>query len=387
MIKKRKICVVTGTRAEYGLLYWLMKEISQDHFFEFQLVVTGMHLAPEFGLTYKQIRSDGFEINAKVEMLLSSDTPVGVSKSIGLGIIGFADVFEDLKPDIIVVLGDRSEIFAAVSAAMIARVPVAHIHGGETTEGAYDESMRHSITKMSHLHFTSTEIYRNRVIQLGEQPQYVFDVGAPGIDNIKRLKLMSRDEFEKSINFKLGKKNLLVTFHPVTLERSTAKKQFLDLLVALNELEDTYIIFTKANSDVDGRVINSMIDEYVQSNSENSIAYTSLGQLRYLSAMQFVDGVVGNSSSGLIEAPSFHIGTINIGDRQKGRIKAASVIDCLPTYNSIKFALTELYSAEFNAKLKEVQNPYGEGGAAEKIISKLKCLSVDNLLKKQFYDM
>ncbi len=387
MIKKRKICVVTGTRAEYGLLYWLMKEISQDHFFEFQLVVTGMHLAPEFGLTYKQIRSDGFEINAKVEMLLSSDTPVGVSKSIGLGIIGFADVFEDLKPDIIVVLGDRSEIFAAVSAAMIARVPVAHIHGGETTEGAYDESIRHSITKMSHLHFTSTEIYRNSVIQLGEQPQYVFDVGAPGIDNIKRLKLMSRDEFEKSINFKLGKKNLLVTFHPVTLERSTAKKQFLDLLVALNELEDTYIIFTKANSDVDGRVINSMIDEYVQSNSENSIAYTSLGQLRYLSAMQFVDGVVGNSSSGLIEVPSFHIGTINIGDRQKGRIKAASVIDCLPTYNSIKFALTELYSAEFNAKLKEVQNPYGEGGAVEKIISKLKSLSVDNLLKKQFYDM
>lgn len=387
MIKKRKICVVTGTRAEYGLLYWLMKEISQDHFFEFQLVVTGMHLAPEFGLTYKQIRSDGFEINAKVEMLLSSDTPVGVSKSIGLGIIGFADVFEDLKPDIIVVLGDRSEIFAAVSAAMIARVPVAHIHGGETTEGAYDESMRHSITKMSHLHFTSTEIYRNRVIQLGEQPQYVFDVGAPGIDNIKRLKLMSRDEFEKSINFKLGKKNLLVTFHPVTLERSTAKKQFLDLLVALNELEDTYIIFTKANSDVDGRVINSMIDEYVQSNSDNSIAYTSLGQLRYLSAMQFVDGVVGNSSSGLIEAPSFHIGTINIGDRQKGRIKAASVIDCLPTYNSIKFALTELYSAEFNAKLKEVQNPYGEGGAVDKIISKLKSLSVDNLLKKQFYDI
>ncbi len=387
MIEKRKICVVTGTRAEYGLLYWLMKEISQDHFFEFQLVVTGMHLAPEFGLTYKQIRSDGFEINAKVEMLLSSDTPVGVSKSIGLGIIGFADVFEDLKPDIIVVLGDRSEIFAAVSAAMIARVPVAHIHGGETTEGAYDESMRHSITKMSHLHFTSTEIYRNRVIQLGEQPQYVFDVGAPGIDNIKRLKLMSRDEFEKSINFKLGKKNLLVTFHPVTLERSTAKKQFLDLLVALNELEDTYIIFTKANSDVDGRVINSMIDEYVQSNSDNSIAYTSLGQLRYLSAMQFVDGVVGNSSSGLIEVPSFHIGTINIGDRQKGRIKAASVIDCLPTYNSIKFALTELYSVEFNAKLKEVQNPYGEGGAVEKIISKLKSLSVDNLLKKQFYDM
>jgi len=285
------------------------------------------------------------------------------------------------------VLGDRSEIFAAVSAAMIARVPVAHIHGGETTEGAYDESMRHSITKMSHLHFTSTEIYRNRVIQLGEQPQYVFDVGAPGIDNIKRLKLMSRDEFEKSINFKLGKKNLLVTFHPVTLERSTAKKQFLDLLVALNELEDTYIIFTKANSDVDGRVINSMIDEYVQSNPDNSIAYTSLGQLRYLSAMQFVDGVVGNSSSGLIEAPSFYIGTINIGDRQKGRIKAASVIDCLPTYNSIKFALTELYSVEFNAKLKEVQNPYGEGGAVEKIISKLKSLPVDNLLKKQFYDM
>ncbi|HIF58482.1 MAG TPA: UDP-N-acetylglucosamine 2-epimerase (hydrolyzing), partial [Rhodospirillales bacterium] len=375
MIEKRKICVVTGTRAEYGLLYWLMKEISQDHFFEFQLVVTGMHLAPEFGLTYKQISSDGFEINAKVEMLLSSDTPVGVSKSIGLGIIGFADVFEDLKPDIIVVLGDRSEIFAAVSAAMIARVPVAHIHGGETTEGAYDESMRHSITKMSHLHFTSTEIYRNRVIQLGEQPQYVFDVGAPGIDNIKRLKLMSRDEFEKSINFKLGKKNLLVTFHPVTLERSTAKKQFLDLLVALNELEDTYIIFTKANSDVDGRVINSMIDEYVQSNSDNSIAYTSLGQLRYLSCVKHVDGVVGNSSSGLAEVPSFKKGTINIGDRQRGRIKADSVIDCQPDHSSIRIAISQLFSEEFRKKTRSVINPYGAGGTAEKIVAVLKDIS------------
>jgi GDP/UDP-N,N'-diacetylbacillosamine 2-epimerase (hydrolysing) len=286
-----------------------------------------MHLSPEFGLTYKEIEKE-FKINKKIEMLLSSDTSVGISKSMGLAQISFAESYDELKPDIVIVLGDRYEIFSATSAAMIARIPIAHIHGGEKTEGAFDESISHSITKMSHLHFTATEEYKNRVIQLGEHPSRVFNVGGMGIENIKRLKLLSKDEFEKSIEFKLNIKNILVTFHPVTLENSTAKEQFQELLDAIDELEDTNIIFTKANSDTDGRVINQMIDEYVTKNSHKSIVFTSLGQLRYLSALQYVDAVVGNSSSGLAEAPSFKIGTINIGDRQKGRIKASSVIDC-----------------------------------------------------------
>jgi len=383
----KKICVVTGTRAEYGLLYWLLSEIQSDDAFTLQLVVTGMHLSPGFGSTYQQIEKDGFEINYKVEMLLSSDSAVATSKSMGLGIIGFADAYDTLKPDIIIVLGDRFEIFSAVSAATIFRIPIAHLHGGETTEGAYDEAMRHSITKMSHIHFTSTETYRERVIQLGEKPDHVFNVGAPGIDNIKRLTLLSRDEFESSINFKLNKKNLLVTFHPVTLENSSAKMQFSELLLALDELEDTNILFTKANADTEGQIINKMIDEYVDSRPYKTIAYASLGQLRYLSAMQFVDAVVGNSSSGLLEAPSFKIGTLNIGDRQKGRIKANSVIDCYPTLSSIREGLRELYKPDFQNKLDTVINPYGSGGTTEKIIGVIKKISTDNLLKKSFYDI
>ena len=342
IIKKiRKICIITGTRAEYGLLYWLMKEVQASSKLELQIIATGMHLSPEFGLTYQQIERDGFSINKKVEMLLSSDSEVGVTKSMGVGLIGFADALHELKPDLLVVLGDRFEIFSAASAAMIAKIPVVHLHGGEVTEGAFDEPIRHSITKMSHLHFTATEEYRRRVIQLGEQPDRVFNVGAAGIDNIKRLKLLSKQEFEQSINFKLGKKNLLVTFHPVTLEDTTSKQQFSDLLTALNKLEDTHIIFTKANADTDGRVINKMIDKYVLEQPETTIAFNSLGQLRYLSAMQYVDGVVGNSSSGLLEAPSFKIGTVNIGDRQRGRVKASSIIDSISTEESVTSALIE----------------------------------------------
>lgn len=383
---KRKICVVTGTRAEYGLLYWLMKEIEEDKDLELQLVVTGMHLSPEFGLTYKEIEKD-FKIDKKIEMLLSSDTSVGISKSMGLAQISFAEAYEELQPDMLVVLGDRYEIFSAVSAAMISRIPIAHLHGGEITEGAFDESIRHSITKMSHLHFTATDEYKNRVIQLGEQPDRVFNVGGMGIENIKRLELLSKDEFEKSINFKLNKKNILVTFHPVTLETSTAKVQFQELLNAVDTLKNTNIIFTKANSDTDGRVINSMIDEYVSTNSHKSVGFTSLGQLRYLSALQYVDVMVGNSSSGLAEAPSFKIGTINIGDRQKGRIKAQSVIDTLNEKESILKAFKELYSEEFKKKLLTVENPYGDGCASQKVINIFKNIDLSNILKKSFYDL
>lgn len=381
-----KVCVVTGTRAEYGLLYWLMKEIEADPDLELQLIVTGMHLSPEFGLTYKTIELD-FHINKKIEMLLSSDTPIGISKSMGLAQISFAEAYDELKPDIVVVLGDRYEIFAATAAAMVSRIPIAHLHGGETTEGAFDEAIRHSITKMSHLHFTATDEYRKRVIQLGESPDRVFNVGGLGIENIKRLNLMSKNEFEKSINFELNTKNLLVTFHPVTLEDSTTEQQFKQLLSALDVLENTNLIFTKANSDTDGRIINNLIDEYVNHNPDKSVAFASLGQLRFLSALQFVDGVVGNSSSGLAEAPSFKIGTINIGDRQKGRIKSSSIIDTQPNRQDILNAINQLYSEAFQKTLLTSKNPYGEGCASLEIIKIIKNTPLQNILKKSFYNL
>jgi len=382
----KKICVVTSRRAEYRLLYWLMKEIEKDRDLELQIIATGMHLSFEFGLTYKEIEKE-FKIDKKIEILLSSDTPIGVSKSMGLAQISFAEAFEELKPDFIVVLGDRFELIPIVSTAVVFNIPVVHLHGGEATEGLIDEYIRHAVTKMSYLHFTSTEEYRKRVIQLGEDPSRVYNVGAMGIENIKRLKLLSREEFEKSINFKLNKKNILVTFHPVTLEKATAKEQFEELLNAIDELKDTNIIFTKANSDTDGRVINKMIDEYVAKNKNKAIAFTSLGQIRYLSALQYVDAVVRNSSSGIVEAPSFKIGTINIGDRQKGRIKAKSVIDCKPKKEDIKKAFEKLYSSEFQELLKNVKNPYENGKfPSKKIVEVLKNTKIENI-KKSFYDL
>jgi len=384
---RRKVCVVTGTRAEYGLLYWLMKEIQTDADLKLQMIATGMHLSPEFGLTYRQIEKDGFTIDKKIEMLLSSDTPAGISKSMGLGMISFSEAYSELQPDIVVLLGDRFEIFSAAAAAMIARIPIAHLHGGETTVGVIDEPIRHSITKMSHLHFTATEEYRNRVVQLGENPERVFNVGGLGIDNIKTLNLMNREEFEQSISFKLGRKNLLITFHPVTLEHTTAGEQFQNLLEAIEELQDTIFIFTKPNADTEGRIIIQKIDEYVPRNTHKAVAFTNLGQVRYLSAMQFVDGVVGNSSSGLAEAPTFKIGTINIGDRQRGRIKAESIIDCEPNKESILAATRKLYSRKFQKKLKNVKNPYGEGGAANKIKKILKKKDISDILKKEFYNI
>lgn len=384
---KRKICVVTGTRADYGLLYWLMKGIEGDSDFKLQIIATGMHLSPEFGLTYRQIEEDGFKIDRKIEVILSSDSTTGISKSIGLGMIGFSEAYAHLNPDIVVLLGDRFEIFSAAAAALIARIPIAHLHGGETTEGAFDEAIRHSITKMAHFHFTATDTYKKRVIQLGESPDRVFNVGGLGMDNIKKLKLMDMEDFERSIDFKLGSKNLLITFHPVTLEHATAGEQFQNLLNALKEIQNTKFIFTKPNADTDGRIIIKMIDEYVSKNLDSSISFINLGQIRYLSAMQFVDGVVGNSSSGLTEAPAFKIGTVNIGDRQKGRIKADSVIDCEPSQEAILEAIRKLYSEEFQLKLRHVKNPYGEGGGAKKIKKILKEKNLLNLLKKEFYDL
>lgn len=382
----KKICVVTGTRAEYGLLRWVMQGIKDSSLLELQLIATGMHLSPEFGLTYRDIELDGFRIDRKVEMLLSSDTSVGVSKSMGLGLCGLADALAELKPDMLLVLGDRYEIFAAAAAAMIARVPIAHLHGGEATQGAFDEAMRHSITKMSHLHFVAAEEYRRRVIQLGEAPERVFRVGGLGIDNILKLDLLSREDLEAALEFRLGPRNLLVTFHPVTLEQGTAAAQMAELLAALEALQDTHTIFTMPNADTESRVLFDLVKAFVGLRPKTAKAFTSLGQLRYLSCIKHVDGVVGNSSSGLTEVPSFKKGTVNIGDRQRGRLKGKSVIDCEPTGSDIQRAIRRLYSKDFQACLADVVNPYGQGGASEKIVEIIERYD-PGTLKKRFHDL
>jgi GDP/UDP-N,N'-diacetylbacillosamine 2-epimerase (hydrolysing) len=382
----RKVCVITGARAEYGLLRWVMQGIKDDPMLTLQVIATGMHLSPEFGLTYKVIEHDGFKIDRKVEMLTSSDTSVGITKSMGLGMIGFADAFHELQPDLIIVLGDRFEVFSAVSAALVARIPVAHLHGGETTEGAFDEALRHSISKMSHLHFVAAEVYRQRVIQLGESPDRVFLVGGLGIDSIKRMKLLDRVALEAAIDFKLGRKNLLITFHSTTLEMSTAEQQMQELLDALDTLKDAHLIFTMPNADVGGRGLIEMIQGYVDRHP-NARSYSSLGQLMYLSCIAQVDGVVGNSSSGLTEVPSFGKGTINIGDRQRGRLQAASIINCEPKKDSIVSALARLYSNEFQVSMSQVNNPYGAGGASVKVVDVIRNFPINEIIKKTFYDL
>jgi GDP/UDP-N,N'-diacetylbacillosamine 2-epimerase (hydrolysing) len=386
-MNKRKICVVTGTRAEYGLLYWLMKSIKRAPKLDLQVIATGTHLSPEFGLTYKEIEKDGFTIDKKVELILSADTPTAISKSTGLGTIGFADAFADLKPDIVVILGDRFEALAASIAALFAGIPIAHIHGGETTEGAFDEAIRHAITKMAWWHFVAAEEYRNRVVQLGEDPKRVYLVGGLGVDGIKKARLLGKPELEKTLGINFGARNLLVTYHPVTLEKNTAQLQFGALLSCLDRLEDTKVIFTLSNADTGGRTINGMIHAFVEAHSSIAKAFTSMGQFNYLSTLQFVDAVVGNSSSGLAEAPTFKIGTINIGDRQRGRLKADSVIDCEPNEEAIMKALARLYSKDFQEMLPQVRNPYGDGNATEQIMAVLDTNPIPRELKKEFYDL
>lgn len=382
----RKICVVTGTRAEFGLLRWLMQEIVASDALTLQVIATGMHLSPEFGSTYREIEQAGFAIDARVEMLLSADTASSITKSMGLGLIGYADAYARLAPDLVVLLGDRFEIFAAAAAAMIAGIPIAHLHGGETTEGAFDEAIRHSITKMAHLHFVGAEPYRKRVVQLGEHPNRVFLVGGLGVDAIKQVQLLNREELEAAIDFKLAARNLLITFHPVTLEGGSSGQQMQELLAALGELENTHLIFTLPNADTGGRELIQMVEAFVETHSY-ARAFQSLGQQLYLSCLQFVDGVVGNSSSGIAEVPSFKTGTINIGDRQKGRLSAASVIDCNPDREDIGRALRLLFNADFRQALGTTVNPYGDGGASKKIIDVLRWQPLDGLLKKSFFNI
>lgn len=384
---KRKICVVTGTRAEYGLLYWLMREIQADDELELQIIATGQHLSPEFGLTYKNIEADGFVINAKVEMLLSSDSPVGVAKSVGLGTIGFADALARLQPDIMVLLGDRFEALAAAQTAMILRIPIAHIHGGETTEGAIDEAIRHSITKMSQIHFVSEPEYRDRVIQLGENPESVFEVGAVGIDNIVRLKLLSLQDLEKQINFALGKKFFLVTYHPETLTGKSSVEALKTLFAVFDEFPEYKLIFTQANSDAGGRIINEQIEAYAKKNKERVLLVKSLGQLRYLSAMKLCAAVVGNSSSGLLEAPVLHVPTINIGDRQKGRKRYPSVIDCNEDKQRLLSAIQSLRDSKFLQKIQSMEIPHTNGKIAIIMKNILKQAELSSICQKKFYDL
>ncbi len=383
----KKICIVTGTRAEYGLLKPVIDRVYHANTMELHLVVTGMHLSPEFGLTYREIEEDGYPIDTKIEMLLSSDTSAGVTKSMGVALLGFADYFEENRPDIVVLLGDRYEALMAATAAMMARIPIAHIHGGETTEGAVDEAIRHSITKMSHLHFTAAEEYRNRVIQLGEQPQNVYCVGALGVENVKAVSLLDRKTLEEAIGLTFRPPTILVTYHPVTLENQTAAEQFGNLLKVIDRHKELQVIFTKANADPNGRIVNQMIDDYVEKNHTRCRAYTSLGQLRYLSALQFCNLVMGNSSSGIIEVPSFSIPTIDIGDRQRGRVSAESVIHCGNEETDIEHALARAMSPAFNDSICRMRNPYEGRHTSKQIVEVIeRALEHGIDLKKKFFN-
>ena len=384
---KRKICIITGTRAEYGLMSNLMLKIKNDPNLELSIIATGSHLSHEFGLTYKEIEDDGFVINKKIEMVLSADTSSSILKSTGLGMIGFADALKEIKPNIVVILGDRYEMLAASFSSLITKVPICHIHGGESTEGAYDEQIRHSITKMSWWHCVAAEEYRKRVIQLGEDPMRVFNVGGLGVDKIKKTKLLSKSNIEKQTGIKFSRKNFLITFHPVTMGTKSSKTQFKEILNALNKLEDINLIFTMPNADSDGRVIINMINDFVSENPKRATAFKSMGQLNYLSTMQFVDGLIGNSSSGLLEAPTFKIATINIGDRQKGRLKSSSVLDCEPNQKSIEEKVNFIFTEKFKKILVKSSNPYGEGNATNLIFNIIKKSPLPAINKKPFYNL
>ena len=387
MKSRRKICVFTATRAEYGLLYWLIHEIKTDRDLTLQLIVSGMHLSQTYGNTYRIIIKDGFKIDEKVEMLLANDSPVAICKSLALGIIGIAEALDRLKPDILVLLGDRYETLAAAQAAMISRIPIAHIHGGESTEGLIDEAIRHSITKMSHLHFVTTDQYRMRVIQLGEMPSSVFNFGTPGLEYILRQPLLSREELSKSMDFDLSSPYFLVTYHPVTLSDKKPQLPFQELLKALDRFQDHKIIITKPNADTFGKEIIQAIEKYAASREARVRVFDNLGQRKYLSAMSYADAVVGNSSSGIIEAPFLKVPTVNIGERQRKRLKAESIIDCKENEYSIVLAIRKALSAGFKKNLDKIESVYGHGNTAIEVKNTLKKYKLKDILFKRFYDL
>lgn len=389
MSSKRKICIVTGTRAEYGIMSRLIKSLKDDDRVQLQIIATNMHLSPEFGMTVREIEADGIKINKKVEMLLSSDTPTGTVKSMGLASIGFADAFTELNPDLVVILGDRYEMLAAASAALIFCIPVAHLYGGEITEGAYDDAIRHAITKLSYIHFTSTEEYQHRIIQMGESPEHVHWVGALGADNISNSATMSFHELQDSIGAELGKSFLLVTYHPVTKEPGSAELQTIALLSALEEIvDDHYILFTLPNSDAEGRSVATLIHDWIRTHSEKSCAVVSLGRERYYSALAHCTAIVGNSSSGLIEAPSFRKPTLNIGIRQKGRAQGNTVVNCGTSVEEIRIGLSKILNPKKIADIAENGiNPYMKPKTLEAIQSVLVETALPINASKHFYDI
>lgn len=383
---KRKICIITATRAEYGLLKPLMALIQKSEELELQIIVTGAHLSHEFGLTYQQIEADGFIINEKIEILLSSDTASSIVKTMGLALNGMADILPRLNPDMVVILGDRYEMLAMASAVTIFKIPIIHLHGGEITEGAYDDAIRHAITKLSSLHFTSTEVYRNRVIQMGEAPDRVFNVGAIGLDNIRNLKLLTKEELEADLGIQFKTYNYQVTFHPETLNALTSAGQFQILLDVIKEEEDSFFVFTKANADTDGRIINQMIDDFVSQHPDKAKAFASLGSLRFLSLLEVCNAIIGNSSSGILEAPSLNAATINIGERQKGRVQASSIINVKCTKEEIKAGLEKVKDSDFQNHISEVNNPYDKGAAAPEILKQI-LMQKNFMTTKVFYNL
>ena len=388
----KRVCIVTATRAEYGLLKPIILKLQAQNNLEVRVVATGMHLSPEFGMTCQEIEQDGIRLDRKIEILLSADTSSAISKSMGLAMISFADYFSERKPDLLIVLGDRYEILAVATTAMNARIPIAHLYGGDITEGAVDDVVRHAITKMSYFHFTATREHRRRVIQMGESPERVFWVGAMSVENACNVKKLSMHDLQEQIAFYWNRdleKMAVVTFHPVTLEDDTAREQFQNILNALDYFEDLKVIFTKANADAGGRVINHMIDDYVNEHPQKSKAYTSLGQLRNLSAVSLADVVIGNSSSGLSEVPTFHVPTVNIGDRQRGRVCGKTVISCGVAEKEITDAIQKALSQTFRNEICNEKNPYEKKGTSDAIVKILtENLNKNNIdLKKHFYDL
>lgn len=384
----KKVAVVTATRAEYGILKNVIDKIDKNDQLELCLMVTGAHLVAEYGMTVEEIEQDGYEISEKIDMLLSSNTSASISKSMGLAMILFAEAFERQKPDMLVVLGDRYELLSVCSAAMNAGIPIAHISGGETTQGAIDESVRHCITKMSYLHFPGCEVYRKRIIQLGEEPDRVYNFGDVGVEMVRTIPKMTKQELEASIGFTLDTPFFSVTFHPVTLEAGEAEKQMKEILSALEAFPNMKFIFTKANADTGGKVINNLIDQYTAAHN-NCIAFTSLGIKRYLSLLQYANGVLGNSSSGIVEAPSFGIPTINIGTRQRGRLQADSILNCEPKSDQIVKMIIKSQSKEFVEQAKRTQNPYGNGDTSSQIVQVITEYLYQNKinLQKKFFDI
>jgi len=381
-----KICVITSTRADFGLLKNLIIELKKNNKFKTKVVASGSHLSKYFGYTYREIEKSGIKISKKIKCNFVNDDAIGISQVMSTCIMQTSKILKNLSPDLMIILGDRYEILASAIAAHLSRIPIAHLHGGEATEGVVDEALRHSITKMSHIHFVAAQEYKKKVVQLGENPNTVFNVGGLGVDNIKCLKFLSKNELEKDLNFRFAKKNILISFHPETLNKFSSKRQFNEVLIALKKFNNINLIFTMPNADLDGRIIFKMLKNFVRKN-KNACYFTSMGQLHFLSCLKYVDGMIGNSSSGILEMPSFKKGTIDIGDRQLGRLKAKSVISVKPNRNEIIKGIHTLYSKKFQTKIKTTKSPYGEGGANKKIIKILKKIKLKNILKKKFYSL